>query len=383
MKVTLTDKSSVPVGSSRVYDDNGFLRVPARAARIGVQKYLASELGLKDRNPMELIGVYRPPEEVFAADSLASYKDVDVTIEHPEDMVNSETYDAVSVGHVTSEGRREGDWVVCDLIVKSKDAIKEIENGKVEISMGYEMDLKKRKGTTDSGEDYEFVQTSLKMNHSALVSSARAGKEARIFDTNLKVKQMKVTLLDGKHVSVDSEEKAMLIQSAFDSVQNKLKDAEKKAEDMEEEKEKAVADAEMAKEEKEKAEDELEEEKKKTSDSAIAERVAGVTKALDQAKTIAGKDFSCDSFDLLSIKRKALSDAYPKTDWSDKPAAVIEYAFDEKYEEKAEDEDEEEKKSASDSWSNLATDAQNTKIVDAQTARDNAYEEYKKSRGNK
>lgn len=374
MKVTLTDKLSTPIKSSRVYDDNGFLRVPAKAARTGIQQYLASELGLKDRNPMELVNVYRPPEEVFAADSLKSYKDVDVTIEHPEDMVSCETYDAVSVGHVTSDGRQEGDWVVCDLIIKSKDAIKEIESGKVEISMGYEMDLKAMDGFTDFGESYEFVQTSLKMNHAALVSSARAGHEARIFDNKPKVQQMKITLTDGKTVAVDSEEKAMLIQSAFDSLQKRLKDAEEKAEDMEEEKEKAEVAKDMAEAEKEKMEDELEKEKEKTTDSAISALVARVAKTMDSAKKIAGKDFTCDSMNEIAIKRAALSDAYPKKNWQDLSDAVIAFAFDESEEKKAEAEGEDEKEKSYDSWSRLAKDAQSVKVTDQQKTMDAAYD---------
>lgn len=227
-----------------------------------------------------------------------------------------------------------------------------------------------------SGKKYEFVQKSLKMNHAALVSAARAGKEARIFDNKPKVQTMKITLTDGVSVEFAHDSDAQLVKSAFDSLQKRLVDAEKKAEDMEEEKEKAEVAKDMAEAEKEKTKDELEKEKEKTTDSSMAKRVGDAMNVLAKAKSIAGKEFTCDSFDIQAIKVKALSDAFPKVDWKDKSAAVIEYAFDEKYEEKAEDEDEEEKEKANDSFRNLGMDSQSVSVKDAQSIRDENYRKF-------
>jgi len=326
---------------------------------------------------MDVVNVYRPPEEVFSTDSLGSYKDTDVTDDHPSDLVNSKTYDAVSVGHVTSAGRQEGEWVIADLIIKSQDAIDKINSGKAEISMGYTMNLEAQGGVDPvSGKNYEFVQKSIKINHAALCDAARAGKEARLFDNKAKGAQMKVTLLDGQSITISDENQAALIQSQFDTLHTRLKDAEKKADDMEEEKEKAETAKDMANEEKEKVEDELEEEKKKTSDSNLSALVANVAKTMDSAKKIAGKEFACDSMNDIAIKRAALSDAYPKKDWKNLSDAVISFAFDEAEEKKADDEDEEENKSATDSWSRLANDAQSVKVTDAQAARDENYRKF-------
>ena len=44
-RINLTD-------SQRKYTDEGFLIVPARIARTGIQEYLAMEMGLEDRNPV-------------------------------------------------------------------------------------------------------------------------------------------------------------------------------------------------------------------------------------------------------------------------------------------------------------------------------------------
>lgn len=377
MRLTVTDLQTSAQVSSRQYTEDGFLRVAVRGARVGIQKYLASELGLKDRNPQDVVNVLRPPEEVFSADSLQSYKDADFTIEHPDDMVNPDTYNSVSVGHITSEGRRSGDWVEFDSIIKSKEGIKSIESGLSGVSMGYSMDIDSSKGVwAPTGEDYEFVQRSIIINHCAATANPRAGASAKILDNKPKVQQMKITLTDGNTISVDSEEKAMLIQSAFDSQQKRLVDAESKLKDMEEEKDKAEAAKDMAAEENEKMKDELEEEKKKTSDSNLSALVSNVAKTMDSAKKIAGKDFACDSMNEIAIKRAALSDAYPKKDWKNLSDAVITFAFDEAEEKKADDEDEYEKEKAADSWSRLANDAQSVSVKDAQSARDENYRKF-------
>lgn len=380
MFITVRDKAFKGLQSARVYDDNNFLRVPARAARIGIQKYLASELGLTDRNPLEVINVYRPPNEVFAGDSLTSYKDVDITIEHPNEMVSSETYDAVSVGHVTSEGRREGDWVVCDLIIKAQDAIDTIEAGKVEVSMGYDMELKPETGVTDSGENYEFIQTSLRMNHIALVNAARAGGQARIFDKERVQNMPKVKLLDGQTVAIEDENAAALIQQNFDSVLKRVKDAEEETENAKKEKEMSDTAAEMAKEEKDNFKEKFEKEKEKTNDAAIASLVAEVSKARDKALVIAGKDFVCDSYNVLTILRKALTDALPTIDWSNKSDDVVLYAADAQYGKKTEDMEEEEQKDkkAKDSHEKLGKDADTVTMTDGdpQSVRDSAYQQF-------
>lgn len=377
MRLTVTDLQTSAQVSTRQYTDDGFLRVTVRGARIGIQKYLASELGLTDRNPNDVVNVLRPPEEVFHPDSLKSYKDADFTIEHPSDMVNPDSYNSVSVGHITSEGRRNDEWVEFDSIIKSKDGIKSVENGLTGVSMGYSMDMDKSSGTWEpTGEDYEFVQRSIIINHCAATANPRAGASAKILDNNPKVQQMKITLTDGKTVAVDSEEKAMLIQSAFDSLQKRLTDAEKDLEDMEEEKEKAVAAKDMAESEKEKAEDELEKEKEKTTDSAVSALVSRVAKTTDSAKKVAGKDFTCDSMNEIEIKRAALSDAYPKKNWKDLSDAVIAFAFDEAEEKKAEDEEEEEKEKANDSFRKLGNDASKLSLKDSEKARTEARDSY-------
>lgn len=358
MKITVSDRTPLNV-SQREYTDEGFLKAPARTARTGIQQYLASELGISDRSPTDIVSVYRPADQVFNADSLASYDGVDITDDHPSEMVNADNYKELTVGHVSGPAVQDGDYVKANLIVKDAEAIKLVESGKAQLSAGYTAEYVNSPGTTSDGVDYEFIQSDIKINHVALVDSPRAGSMARIFDNQMENPMSKVTLDNGRAIELDEKDSA-LVQDSID----RLKETAKAATDA-----KDAIQAQL-----DSANEQLESLKAATSDEAIAARVAAVAKTLDSAKKIGGAEFSCDSVDPVEIKRAALELAMPKRDWSDKSAAYVEAAFDQKAEEMEDEEEKEEadKKASEDSRKALAQDmasAQDAKAtVDARQA---------------
>lgn len=321
MNIFIADRLSYAITSKREYTDEGFLRVPGRAARAGIQKYLASELGLTDREPNEVINVYRPPEEVFHPDSLASYEATDVTDNHPKDLVNSATFKDVSVGTVRAGARQDGDFVVVDVIIKDAKAIKAVESGKAQLSAGYMAEYDSSPGITPEGEPYEFIQRNIRINHVALVDKARAGAQARLFDSNPGVRTMKVVLDTGVQVEVADEATATLVTQTINTLKKRATDAEA-------EMTKAKEDAEKMEAEKDQMAEQLEEEKKKSSHAALAERVATIAKTTSDALTLAGKEFTCDSMDITTIKREALAKVRPAVNWGDKSAVYIQAAWD-------------------------------------------------------
>jgi hypothetical protein len=350
MAILVTDRAGYAV-TRRELLDNGYLKVPGKVARTGVQYYLASELGLTDRKPNEIIGVYRPSEEVFSADSLASYDNADVTDDHPSDMVNAASFKDVAVGHAISAGRQEAEFVVVDLLIKDQKAIEAIQAGKAELSAGYTAEYIPQQGVSDAGEAYEFIQRGIRINHIALVDKARAGKEARLFDTKPKeaITMTHVTLDNGATVEVADKATAQLLQSAFDGLRKRVQDAEGAAAKADEEKEKMEA----AKDE---AEEKLEEEKKKSSDAAIGERIKSVIDAQAQARKIAGEKFSCDSLDVSTIRRAALAVVRPAVDWAAKSDHYVQAAWDMEMEK---DEDERDKEKGKESQDALNKDLKN------------------------
>lgn len=377
MKITVTDRAGIPLaGSSRVITPEGYLQVPGRVARAGVQHYTACELGLDDRPHNEVICVYRSPEEVFSPKSLATYDNSDMTVEHPSDMVTAVTYRQVSVGHAISEGRPEGEFVVVDLLIKDGDAIKAIESGKCELSAGYMAEYIERPGTAPDGTPYQFVQQSIEINHIALCDTARAGRLARLFDTNPAqeaVMTHKVTLDSGVKVEVADEATQTLIQSTIDGLRKRVADAEEEKTKAEQAKDEAEAKADAK-------DEENEELKKQSSEDSISKRLTEVLAVTDSARKVAGDKFVCDSVSPVAIMRAALDAAGVKCkrheSWDAAPEAYVVAAFDMAEEKKdTEDEEEEDDKSkTTDSHRKLGEDLSKVKTGDAQSTLDAAYQ---------
>jgi hypothetical protein len=158
--------------------------VPASVARTGVQVY-------SDANGRE-VREYRPPEEVFAADSQASLAGIPVTIGHPG-AVDSTNWRRHAVGHVSDappSRRPDGaaEWLEASVYVADGHALERVERGDlVEVSMGYTADVVPQKGIAPDGTPYDAVQRNIRFNHLALLQDgrARAGRGARLrLDSN-------------------------------------------------------------------------------------------------------------------------------------------------------------------------------------------------------
>lgn len=376
MKILIQDRASIPVPSRREYTENGYLKVSGVVALAGnVQDYLASELGLTDRPGNTVVRVYRPAESVFDPVSLDSYATADVTVEHPTEMVDAATYRRDSVGHATGPGRREGDAVVVDMIIKDQAAIKAIEGGKAELSAGYLAEYIEQAGVSPTGEPHDFIQSGIVINHVALCDKARAGRTARLFDHKTPLEAVmshKVTLDSGVKVEVADEATQTLIQSTIDGLRKRVADAEEAKTEAEAEKEKAEAKADAT-------DEENEELKAKASEDSISRRVSDVLAATDSARKIAGAEFTTDSVSPLVIKRAAMDAAGVSCkryeSWDKAPDAYVEAAFDMAEEKKdTEDEEEEDEKSkTTDSHRALAKDLSKVKTGDAQATIDAAY----------
>lgn len=194
------DKVKLP--SRRTYTDDGYLRVPARIGRVGVQTYRAHEIGLKDRDPNELVNVYRSPEEVFDKESMESFQNKPVTNDHPPKSVKATNYDKFSVGHSLSNVDKEDDeFLTVDLLVTTQKGIDAIERGKTQVSNGYKADIEKEDGTYKD-QAYQFKQVNIRGNHIAIVNRGRAGPGVKLSDegnptVKIKIKGVSYEIPDG------------------------------------------------------------------------------------------------------------------------------------------------------------------------------------------
>lgn len=172
-----TDTASI-TGTHRTAD--GYLVAEVRCARTGCQEYLGSEIGLSDAKPLT---VYRPEKVVFSRDSLATYAGKPVTVGHPADPVTADNWKRHAVGEVGDEVARDGEFVRVGIMVRDADAIRAIEEGTREISMGYTTPIEHRDGVSPDGTPYQAVQAGpIRINHLALVDRARGGDKLRVGD---------------------------------------------------------------------------------------------------------------------------------------------------------------------------------------------------------
>lgn len=136
-------------------------------ARTGIQWY---------RRDGKDVAEYRPPEEVFAPQSLASFVGRPLTIDHPSFMVRSDNVRNVVVGTILGEPWRDGQNLRARVVVHDKRAIDLIESGlKAELSVGYTVETEKVAGTTPEGIHYDAVQRNIRCNHLSIVTRGRAG----------------------------------------------------------------------------------------------------------------------------------------------------------------------------------------------------------------
>jgi uncharacterized protein len=291
------------ISTEREYTDEGFLKVPARISRIGIQEYLAIEMGLSDREPSDIIRVYRPEEEVFADNSLGSFASKPVTNNHPPELVNTKNFRQYGVGFSGPEVTRDGMFAKTVLHITDEEAIKNIESGKVELSNGYTADIDWTPGVTPDGEKYDAVQRNIKGNHIAIVERGRAGPACRVAD-NLPITGDTVTMAKITIDGVDFEVSDQAAQ-AVGKLRARLTDAEKEAQ--------TKAEEIKAKE------DEMEEkavEAKKTEDSLKAK--------IDDAKS---KIPTTDTLDKLVAERTAVVDTVrkvaPDLEWVGKDADTL------------------------------------------------------------
>lgn len=171
---------------ARVNSD-GYMAVRARAARTGIYDYLGAEVDPDGAHfaADEIVKVYRPPEEVFDRESLASYVGKPITNDHPAKPVTSANWRDVAGGTIMSAAREtveDGDFITFDLAFMDAELIRDIESGKRELSNGYGAEIVVKDGITEDGERYQAIQTNMRGNHVAVVDRGRAGSQCRIGD---------------------------------------------------------------------------------------------------------------------------------------------------------------------------------------------------------
>lgn len=350
--LTIGDRHSLP--SKRTIRDSGELIAPCTIARTGVMHYRARDLGslFADRDPMDVIKVMTTAEELFAADSLESYRSCPITLNHPRDEKGNQIDVDLSNNKKLQKGMLEGmpfrdenDCLAGNIVVNDEDTISLVDDGYDQLSSGHKCRL-----VRVEGKEWDAEKTQIRANHIAIVKKGRAGN-ARIADEDdlddlnnpqeiTPPEPVKTNLNDGALEQLQAryddleiryntllEEKAATKTQLADSLAEvkelnvKLSDANTQISDIStqlaNEKAKNLSDAEI--------------------DSRVEKRAAGRLKLLTQIAKL-GDDF--EGLDIegkkdVDIKRAVLGRLYD-TDFSSKTDLYVDARFDAALEDSAE-----------------------------------------------
>lgn len=327
-----TDAATL-TGTRRTQD--GYLVAEAFAVRTGVQHYTGAEMGLTDR---DVVAVYRPEEEVRAADSLRSFSHAPVTMGHPAENVTDANWKQLAVGEVSTEAAWQDGKIRLPLILKDAAAIAAVEAGTRELSAGYTCRVEFTDGVAPDGTPYQAVQRDIRINHLAVVPKGRAGPEFRIGDgagkwgaspvhdaetKEAEMPDLRKIMVDGLSVET-TDAGAQAIEKLTKQLADAKTAADKALADAKAEHDKAIAakDAAIAK-----AEAERDAEKAKVlSDEALDKRVADRAALVAKAKAIA-PDVKVEGLSDAAI-RKAVVVAKLGDAMKDRPEAYLDARFD-------------------------------------------------------
>ncbi len=280
------------------------MRVNARLTKAGIFNY---------ENGRE----YRSEEEVFRADSLASFKGAPVTDLHPsEKSSDSFLTPANAKNHIigiTESVERDGPYLKGSLVIFHEDTIKAIESGeRKEISLGYKCRLEPTSGSVN-GEAYDAIQRDIIVNHVAIGPKGwgRAGPDCAIrIDSQtptqgnfvmtevVRFDGIEVPLTADSVVALLSEKKRQLqeIAGRLDAMGLKL------------EKEKAARAA-------------LEDPR------ALEQRVQSRLSLIEKCRSLLGPECIFDGKSDAELKREVIKKIYPDSDISKEDQSYVEGMF--------------------------------------------------------
>ena len=151
----------------------GYLRCWSTIARTGVQMYTDSDGSIRRE--------YRPETEVASPESLASFAGKAITLEHPPVLLDSANTKDYQIGFSGTEVVYDNGFVRAVMTITDQDAIERIMRGDAkEVSAGYRVNYDSTPGVTESGENYDGVQTGILGNHIAVVRRGRAGPQVKL-----------------------------------------------------------------------------------------------------------------------------------------------------------------------------------------------------------
>lgn len=335
----LTRYDTAPINKIEQDATTGFVHVNnVPIARVGVFPYLKADGSIE----MEA----KLPAELLADTTVKSADNKPVTDDHPEEFVNQSNANKYMKGFTASNAHVDNDTLRVDMTITDAALINEINQGKQELSIGFETDIVPQKGEY-KGLVYDSVQKNIQINHVAVVERGRAGHSVRLVgdsaemvDKDIKKgKQMETTKvrLGDSDITVASSDADKLIKLDADNSEKEKKIADLKAKiaDYEKQLKELQGDADSSKKSEEEAqaekdalEKQLETYKKKYEGDGLDQAIDAKINLIEQAKPYVGDSFDFKGKSEKDIKTATLKAIDDSVDLSDKSDDYINAYFD-------------------------------------------------------
>lgn len=199
------------LGPNRSLTPEGFLiarDVPI--ARTGSLLYAPGEVPI-DPGKDGVISIGRDEADVFSPTAIASFEGKPVTNDHPPlgIKVDPTNWRQLAIGDVHNVRRGDGafldnQFLYADLIIKDAEAIRDILEGKKEVSAGYDAEYEQLEPGV--GRQHDILG-----NHVALVDRGRCGIRCSIGDSNTMAKQ-RISSRDAIKAAFYNRDEATFVQ---------------------------------------------------------------------------------------------------------------------------------------------------------------------------
>lgn len=297
--------------SKREEDLNGWTIIKDNPiSKVGVFEYSGAQIS-SELEPDKIYRVYRPESELSNEDCIESFKLVPWINEHvmlgdmPEDGLTPAEEKGIE-GVIGEEVYYKDGYLLGNLKIFSKGMKELINDGKIELSIGYRCEYDLKSGSFN-GVQYDAIQKNIRGNHIALVEEGRSGPDVAVLDHfKFTFDAAELNMAEANKETKDEEIKAkdegemnfseiVSLAGKLNAAIEKLRssgvvdeEANSKDEEImdEEEEKKEEAKDEDEDKDKEKASDEEEEKKKETEDDDDDDK----EKAKDEEKKSSSMD---------------------------------------------------------------------------------------------
>jgi hypothetical protein len=200
------------IGQNRIITPEGFLLcLDVPVSRTGRMLYGYGEVFDEDGKPLETADgvtyVDRSAEDIFSAETLASFDGKPIVNDHPEDDVDTHNWRQLASGVMLRPRRGTGiqdDLTVADLLITNQQEIDAVNNDKREVSLGYKAKYQKTGTAT-------YRQHSIIGNHLALVDNGRCGRRCSIGDKKtVHDKERNMTWLEKLKAAIGAKDEAAI-----------------------------------------------------------------------------------------------------------------------------------------------------------------------------